>query len=350
MRKRTTLKDIAQKVGLTPMAVSLALNNDKSIPQKTRDRILQAAKKMNYYPNLAAQSLRGKSSNIAVFAVSFSSFFIKEIMEGIENKMSKSNYYLHYYSTKGLEGSSEDFFRRIFYGRTADAIISIELDPDAEVLKEIKSTGFPVVVIEGSNPDYTDVITADNEKGGRLAARRFLETGRKNIAVAGAEFNSRTVFERVEGFKKELASAGVKLKEKDYYKVHSFSLEGGKELYSEFISKRPDIDAIFSAAGDTVAAGMMKEAEENGIIIPRNLAVIGFDDIEMARLLTPALTTVRQPIKHMGEKAAEIIMEKLGTGPAQNPSAASGSGLGKASGIGSVKEVMDVELVMRDSG
>ena len=315
--KRTTLKDVALKVGLTPMAVSLAINNDKSIPIKTKERILQAVKELNYYPNLAARALiKGKTNNIAVVSHSFYSVFDLAIMKAIEDKIGFSPYGVNYFSTKGLADMENEIFRKIFYGRMADGIISFGMVPKPDMLKACRAAGFPIIVVEGPVENtHINVVTVDNLNGGALAAAHFIKKGKKNIVcVTGAPHHSRSLKNRKEGFEKELANAGIKLEEKNIFELPFLNFETGKTVYREKISQLKNVDAVFCAAGDMVAIGIIHEAKKAGVDVPGNLSVIGYDNLEAASFMTPTLTTIKQPLVEIGEKVAELMMKIIKNG------------------------------------
>lgn len=313
MPKRVTIKDVAKKVGVTPTTISMALHKNKSIPPKTVERIMKAIKEMNYYPNYAARSLvGGKTGVIALMADFFSTPFIQTMIDGIEDKVVETSYSLVQYITKGLREMENEIFLRILHGRTADALIVFNMRPDAGLLAEFKKNKFPVVLIEG-NLAGINLVTGDNEKGGYTATEYLINKGRRNIAIiSGKQRYPDVQDDRLAGYKKALIKNGLIFDEKKIIQAERMNFSAGREIFNRAIKGKKDIDAVFCAAGDITAIGVMYEAGKQGVKVPQDLAVVGYDDLESAMYVSPPLTTIRQPGYEMGAKAFEIVLKELG--------------------------------------
>lgn len=335
MGKRTTLKDIAEKAGITPMAVSLALRKDKSIPETTRKRVQGIAKKLHYYPNQAAQTLvGGKTGTIAIVAPYFYPPFIREVIQGIEKNIAKTDYNMNYFSTGGAPESTEEILQKILYGNVADGAIIISISNKFIDARQFKSLKLPVVIIEEKVKELNNV-TADNTKGGFMATEHLICHSKcKNIAVVtGSKKHSGSLNDRVRGYKKALKKYGLTFDKKNVIEAPHLNFQEGKELFNSAIKGRKDIDAIFCAGGDSLAIGIMHEARANGIKIPGDLAIIGYDNRDVSEFVTPALTTIEQPIQDMSQKAVEILLKALSS--KKQP--------------GAEKIIFDAKLIKRDS-
>lgn len=252
--------------------------------------------------------------NIAVIANSFYGDFERKLMRSIENAVGFKPYNINYFSTKGLTENFEEIFRRVYYGKMADGIISFGITPSEALLAEFQNYLFPITVIEGKLENkHIDIITIDDRTGGFFAGDYLCKRGRKKIAVVtGKPYHIHTLTERVEGFKSALESHGLKINRANYVELPLFTFDEGRKVYRDVFSKMAgSFDAIFCACGDMVAVGIIAEARKLGQNVPGDFSVMGFDDVEAASFSFPPLTTIKQPIDEMGRRAAENIMHKI---------------------------------------
>jgi DNA-binding LacI/PurR family transcriptional regulator len=191
------------------------------------------------------------------------------------------------------------------------ALIAICIVPGPAVVKAYANAGAPVVIIDEEAPGCSTVAT-DNFAGGQLAARRLLDSGRRALAMISGRselaggFSAR---ERQRGFSKVLAEAGVPFGPEDLVEVQNYSSADGVNALAKFLDRKPKLDGVFSAAGDKCAAGILSAARDRGIKVPDQLAVVGFDDIPLAAIADPPITTIRQPIEEMVAAAFRLATE-----------------------------------------
>jgi len=315
MKSRTTLKDVAQKVGVTPATVSMVLSNKKNISQKTRKKVLEAVKELNYYPNRTARNLvKGKTETIAVMAEFFYPQFFQQLLNGIEHSISKTNFSITHYSSLRREENNHEIYHKILFGREADALITFDIVPDPEYRKLFKEFNIPLLTMETGVPDVLSV-ECDNLKGGYLAGRHLIEQGKKDLYCAfvpidRAYTNTSVQHLRLEGFKWALKEASIDFTSENILDINHFSLNEGQALYKK-IQKLEKIDGLFSAAGDSVAIGLMHYMKQDGLKIPEDIAIVGYDNLEFSAYCDPPLTTISQPGYLMGQGAAELILEQL---------------------------------------
>ncbi|MCE5300855.1 MAG: LacI family transcriptional regulator [Spirochaetia bacterium] len=304
---RVTIKDIAKKVGVTPATVSMVINNSPKISQRTRELVLAAIKDMNYHPNYIGRSLvKGKTNNIAVVASFFASLFALESVRGIESNLRNTQYNLILYSTRGIEENENDMLRRIFYERRADGLIIISLKMQKELLEEFKKEGIPIVFVE-EIVEGAPTVKFKNIKGAYMATEQFIKTNRKKIGLIIGE-SGQNAEERMKGYREALEDYGYPYDEGLVARVANYTFEDGEKSLKQLVKKNPKMDAVFCAAGDVTAIGVMDEAKDEGIKIPDDLAVIGYDDIYISNLTNPGLTTIRQPIAQMGSQAFDVLI------------------------------------------
>ncbi len=305
---RVTIKDIAKRVGVTPATVSMVINNSPKISQKTKELVASAIKEMNYHPNYIGRSLvKGKTNNIAVVASFFASLFALESVRGIEANLRNTQYNLILYSTRGLEENENEMLRRLFYERRADGIIIISLRMEKELLDEFKKEGIPVVFIE-EVIEGAPTVKFKNIKGAYMATEYFAKNKRKNIGLIVGE-SGLNAEERLKGYKDALNDFGMAFDEKNVVRVKNYNFEEGEKCLKQLLKKSPDTDAIFCAAGDVTAIGVLDAAKAMGVKVPDDIAVIGYDDIYISNLTNPSLTTIRQPIAQMGRQAFDVLMD-----------------------------------------
>lgn len=307
---RVTIKDIAKRVGVTPATVSMVINNSPKISQETKEKVLKAIREMNYHPNYIGRSLvKGETNNIAVVASFFASLFALESVRGIEMNLRKTPYNLILYSTKGMDENEDDLLRRILYERRADGVIIISLKAKKELMEEFKKEKVAAVFIEELVEDFPTV-KFNNIKAAFMATEYLIKNKRKNIGliIGNKGLNAE---ERLRGYKEALSHYNIDFDKDKVVEVIDYSFEDGEKALNILMEKNKKIDAVFCAAGDVTAIGFMDAAKDKDIMIPDDIAIIGFDDIYLANLTNPGLTTIRQPITKMGMQAFDLLLDVI---------------------------------------
>lgn len=315
--KRVTLHDVAEAAGVTHTTVSLVIKGHPRISQETKDKVNKVIEDLNYRPNRTAQRLAGgKNNTIAVIASFFSSYFELEFMRGLQMAMGMTSYNLNQYSTRGEEKIKNDLFNQILDENLAEGIICLNLKPDEETLNDFKSRGIPVVLIE-EEMEGAIVIRTNNYEGAYNATNHLIERGYRHIAIlSGAMVGDETgtsPMERFEGYCAALKEHNINLNQEYIYETEDYEIGDGYRLLEQMLDEHPEIDAVFCAAGDMVAFGMMRYAKRNGIQIPNDIAIIGYDDHFASEIAHPALTTMSQPIYSMGHTALTTLVKAMTT-------------------------------------
>lgn len=319
--KKITIKDIAKKAGVSKATVSMVLNNYERIAEKTREKVLRIVKDMHYYPHESARLLAKKKSDaIAFVSARFAAPFISNILDAIEQRAFTVNKYIHSiipFSTRNEKEIKKELLRRILYSRKADAVIILTLKPDKEIIKEYNSRKLPIILIE-NEMQGTHSIRVDNYKGAYKATEHLIKKSRKNICLISGITNppenmdiNPTAIERKKGFEDAIQTQNINYSNKNIEFIEHYTFDEGKTALDNFLKVNPDIDAIFCAAGDLVAMGVIKRAQELGIKIPDDIAIIGYDDIMASKLLNPPLSSVRQPIEEIGKLAFDIAVDSM---------------------------------------
>lgn len=299
-----TIKDVARLAGVSHTTVSLALRGSASITDETKEKVLKAAKQLNYHPNHLARSLVTKKTNvIGVVANFFSSNFEMEVLKGIEQSIRsmESDYMINLFAT--LE-KNDQVLEDICLGRHADGVILLSISPSPEVIRLYQENNCPMIVIDEQAEGAIE-ITMDNYHGAYLATEHLINAGRRNLAIVLGDSNRDELGlsqkERKQGFLQAIKDHGLKFNQKNTFFIEDYYFEEGQVVFKRMQRYGSDIDGIFCAAGDIVASGIMLEAKNEHLDIPKDISIIGYDDVPSSSLIDPPLTSVRQPLFQIGK-------------------------------------------------
>jgi LacI family transcriptional regulator len=312
---RVSQKALAAHLGLSPSTVSLVLNNAPlaaAIPERTRERIIKAARELDYRPDLYARYLfTGKSDTVAVMVPEIGEGFSASILAGIDEELGRRNYVYFLANHHGDSELIREFPRR-FPQRAVEGVIAINT-PIAEAMR------CPVVSV-GSQPAVGEMarIVLDNRLGARLAVRHLAELGHKRIAVIRGHRWRPAAAERWEGVQAEAQEQGLELRNElivemvsDEKHYRPATPAEGYDAAKELLSRRAEFTALV-AFNDISAMGAIRALHEAGWRVPDDVSVIGFDDLPAAAYAIPRLTTLRQPLHQMGALAASELVRWIG--------------------------------------
>jgi LacI family transcriptional regulator len=309
--RRVNIQEVAKEAGVSPSTVSRALNGFPGISEKTRERIVEIARKLNYRPNYRGQILTTQSTkNIGLLITDIANPFFPELVMGAEEYASKSGYTVLLGNTSESEEKETNYLDFFSRGPVDGIIISASRVSNEHIIM-LAEDGLPIVVINRTleHPKVSYVST-DMEKGGYLATMHLLRLGHSKIAFINGPKHSEVSQRRLEGYKKALKEAGV-----DYNSdLISFNVPVSESGYKEAIKllctgEAPT--AIFTY-NDVMAFGVIRAAKELGIKIPEELSVVGFDDIFFSSFTDPPLTTIRQLKEELGRMAVELLFKLMG--------------------------------------
>lgn len=311
---RPTLKDVAQRAGVTTATVSYTLSGKRPISEQTKRRVMEAIAELDYVPNLDARSLSMRDSKLIGVVVPqtepgdrlmFQNAFYSEILGSIE-------YYarLEGYHTLISATDANESYLTLAKKRNLDGIIVIGMYPD-EFYQQMKKTQIPIVLIDSyCNDHYYHNIRIDDAYGSYLATRHMLENGHQHIAFFVGQLKENGVMKkRLLGYQQALQELGVPFRE-EYVFEGQIDYSSGIALANKLIASGLPATGVVAAA-DILAIGAIKGFFEAGKRIPEDYSVIGFDDVEVSQYLTPGLTTVRQQISLKGQKAVELLLKHI---------------------------------------
>ena len=299
-----TIKDVARLAGVSHTTVSLALRGSASITDETKKKVMKAAKQLNYHPNHLAKALvNGKTNVIGVVANFFSSNFEMEVLKGIEQSIRsmENDYMINLFAT--LE-KNDQVLEDICLGRRADGVILLSISPSPEIIKLYNDNNCPMIVID-ERAEGAIEITMDNYHGAYMATEHLINVGRRNLALVIGDSNREELGlsqnERKQGFLQAIKDHGLSFNPKNTFFIEDYYFEEGQVVYKRMQRYGSNIDGVFCAAGDIVASGIMLEAKMEHVNIPRDLSIIGYDDVPSSSLIDPPLTSIRQPLFQIGK-------------------------------------------------
>jgi LacI family transcriptional regulator len=333
-KSMVTIYDIAKKTGYSVTTVSKALNNYTDISQKAKDKIMAAVQESGYLPNSHAQSLSTKKSwTIGVvfseiLEVGMKHPFFNEVIESFRKYAEKEGYDLIFVS-RNLRSKNTSYLEHFQY-RGVDGVVVICSDYEDEQVRQLMDSDLPLVVIDMNN-ENTSVVYSDNCEGAKLAVEYLYSLGHRKIATIAGHQQTFAGMERLRGFQQAMNDFGLPVN--DEFIIHGgfFSVEEGYKAMQQLLNASVMPTAVF-AAGDHMAVGAIQAIRDRGLHVPEDISIIGFDDIDLAKYMTPALTTVRQDKELIGEKSAEKLIEQINQKE-------------KKSGV----NVIPVELVVRET-
>ena len=312
-----TIYDIAQEADVSIATVSRAFNGHPRVSESTRERVFAVARELGYEPHASAQSLARKNTQLisAVVPIMTSAFFM-EVLRGIQDRLDESHYDLVVYASRTLESVGGQLARAVQRGR-ADGLILVSTPVDAGRVRQIRGAGQPAVLVDAHHPEIASV-SVDNRLGGVVATRHLLERGHTRIGLILPAEASVPSLRRKAGYEDALAEAGLEADpalvvhaqwDGDHHGYTRYAgYRGMQELLARFEGSPDGPTAVFAAA-DVLAYGALRAAREAGLRAPRDLDVVGFDDIEPSAYV--GLTTVRQPMYEMGKLATEMLVRRL---------------------------------------
>ena len=310
------IKDIASLAGVSKATVSRVLNNRPDVDPATRERIRRIIDEQNFIPSLAAAGLAsGRRQLIGMLIPSFSWPLIPELMRGVADVLEDTSYELVLYSIKNadIERDHSEVINRVLATQLTAGLLAVFPGTASPELTRLYNQGFPVVIVDDQRVQTTPWISVDNLTGAYAAVQHLIKLGHQRIAHIAGPAAYRASHERFEGYRRALLEAGITpdpalTLEGDFMPPSGRACAG--KLFALPPEERPT--AIF-AATDQMAYGVISAAEEYGLSIPRDIALVGFDDDSPSMHVYPPLTTVRQPYYEMGEQGLKLLLSLLDT-------------------------------------
>lgn len=308
----TTIYDIAKKLDLSASTVSRGLSDHKGIRDDTKKRILKAAREMGYQHNTFASNLRKKKSNtIGVVIPRLNSYFMSTVIAGIEKIVTQNEYNLIMSQSEESVIKEMANIETMYISRVEGLLVSLAYE--TENIKHFDyflNRGIPVIFFDRvfDHPECISIVI-DNFQAGYDATSHLLEQGCKRIMHMGGSLKRNVYLDRFMGYKKALGNKKLKFRD-DLVYISMLNEASGVEVARKILKMKKLPDGIF-AANDTSAVSLMCELKNEGIKIPEQIAVVGFNNNPISRIIDPNLSTIDYPGENMGEIAATTLINKL---------------------------------------
>ena len=312
---RTTITDVAHHAGVSIKTVSRVLNEEPNVTQKTRERVKASAKELRYQPNLSARSLAGSKSYLLALVYDNPSVeYIAQLQLGASAACRERGYHLvvEPVSTQGgdLTADMELLLERL---PVDGVILTSPICDSRRVLSVLDAAGTPMVKVSPRMHYAKDVpganapsLRLDDVAAAHDMTSYLLSLGHRDIGFIRGASNHGSAPLREQGYRAALTDFGI-TPNPDYMVDGDYTFQAGRSGAQALMSRKNRPTAIF-ASSDDIAAGVLSKALEKGLRVPEDISVCGFDDTALASMLSPALTTVRQPIQDMGRQAARLLM------------------------------------------
>lgn len=312
-----SIKDIAKEAGVSHTTVSRALHGSSLISEETTRRIQDAALKLGYLPSAAARSLKtNRSQALGVIVSNIDDPYFSEILQGIEEIAQPSNYSL-FIAASQRDRDRETSIVQVFRQHRVDGVIICSTDFSDKQSQNFSRYGIPIVVVNNQAvEDYRYSIYHDDVDGSRQLTRHLIQLGHRKMAYLGNSISGRTTQDRLAGFRQEMDLAGLSIPDDYIYETAGSEPEKGLRAADYFLNltDRPTAIVCFN---DMLAIGMLKSLQERGVRVPDDLSITGFDNIVFSNYTNPPLTTLDQPKRFIGQKAAELILSLVDSGSRQ---------------------------------
>jgi len=311
------IKELAKTLGISTASVSRALSNPDRVSAKMREKVQSAAKKAGYRANKMGASLRtSKTKNIIVIIPDISDTFNSGVIRSLERTAAEQGYSVLFGDTQGIR-ELEITYGDMVRSRQADGIICFShclpfTDDD------LRSDSFKLPPLVNScehiDPEQAGghvvpLVTIDNRQAGQELTQHLIDLGHKDIAVITGSIETPSTQHRLEGYQRALANAKIPFREELVYEG-TYTLEAGSIKTKEILLTKQRPSAILCMCDET-ALGCLSVLKEHDFNVPKDMSVVGFDDIKFAQYFSPALTTIAQPVAEIGKRCVEELLKLI---------------------------------------
>ncbi|WP_312240427.1 HTH-type transcriptional repressor PurR [Pantoea sp.] len=307
-----TIKDVAKRAGVSTTTVSHVINKTRFVAEETRNAVWAAIKELHYSPSAVARSLKvNHTKTLGLLATSSEAPYFAEIIEAVENRCFERGYTLILGNAHNDINKQRAYLSMMAQKRVDGLLVMCSEYPDDLLQMLEENRNIPMVVMDWgeSRGDFTDTVLDNAFQGGYLAGRYLIERGHRDIGAIPGQMERNTGGGRHAGFVKALNEAGIQLRA-EWTVQGDFEPESGYQAMLQILNQKQRPTAVF-CGGDIMAMGAICAADEQGLRVPQDISVIGYDNVRNARYFSPALTTVHQPKAELGEKALEMLLDRI---------------------------------------
>jgi len=313
-----TLEEVAKLAGVSRSTVSRVVNQHPNVRPEVRERVWEVIRKTGYQPHAAARSLATRRTRVIGLIIPqavttlFTDPYFPILIRGVADACNAHNYHLmlSLFSRRRVQESrarQDLLYQQVLRGRYLDGVVVSSAPLDDPIFPRLLEDGVPFIIVGRYPHERANYVDVDNVAGARMAVEHLLRLGHERVATITGPLNMCSGQDRLEGYRQALAARGIPVDE-DLIAEGDFTEQGGQAAMRRLLPHRPT--AVF-AASDMMAVGAIKVLREAGLRVPEDVAVVGFDDIPLASMVEPPLTTVRQPIEQLGSMAVELLVSLM---------------------------------------
>ncbi|KAB2732369.1 LacI family DNA-binding transcriptional regulator [Brucella intermedia] len=312
--KRATIHDVARLAGVSIKTVSRVYNDEPNVREAIREKVRQAGSELRYRPNAAARNLVERRSHlIGLFFENPSASYVTELQMGALERLRDTRYRLLIFPVENRDDIRGALIETAHASGLDGIIVTPPMSDDPEILAELTASAMPFARVAGDvNVHPTDSVTIDDGAAAFDLMEYLLKLGHRRIAIVIGDPTHRSAELRLAGYRRALEQAGIE-RNPDYEVQGGFSFASGLAAGKKLLSLDEPPTAVF-ASNDDMAAAVMQVAYDHNVGIPDQLTVVGFDDSAIASMVSPQITTVRQPIFEMTRDAADMLLKQIETG------------------------------------
>jgi LacI family transcriptional regulator len=313
--RRATITDVARASGTSIKTVSRVFNDEPFVRAETKAKVLEAARHLDYHPNIAARSLvRGRSSLIGLFYENPSPNYVVDLQTGALDRLHVERFQLLLFPCERTAEVSGRLLKVARASGLEGLILAPPIGDDARTLRELSDARIPFVRIAPTTaPEASPSVSIDDVAAAREMTRRLVELGHRAIGFVQGDPTHPSSAERLQGYREALSAAGI-AENPAWLDQGTYSFDSGVEAGRRLFARTPLPTAVF-AANDDMAAGLLVAANERGLAVPGQISVAGFDDSLISRVVWPQLTTVRQPTYDMARTATATLLAMIDRQP-----------------------------------
>lgn len=307
-----TIKDIAEKAGVSITTVSRVLNNKtKGVGEKTRKKVLEIVEELNYIPNAVAKGLVTKKTNILGLIIpDITNPYFPEIAKGVEDTANEYGYNIILCDSNNVTEKEKNYIRILREHYVSGIIYNSFYKVGEDTIKSLVNTRMPFVLVETNTTRYNSpCIYTDGEVGMSKLISYLIDMGHRKIAYISGPLESYSAEQRLAGYKSALINNGIEIDESliEYGDTRRAS---GYDITDKLMSKELDFTALV-CFNDLMAVGALQRLQDLGVRVPDDISLAGFDNIYVTKITNPKITTVAQPAYDMGCEAARVLIEKI---------------------------------------
>jgi DNA-binding LacI/PurR family transcriptional regulator len=309
---KATIYDVAKEAGVSIATVSKVINDKGKISVETREAVLAIMDRLDYQPSVIASALTGKKTfPLGQLVPDISNPFFAEIARAIEDQGQHYGYSVVMCSTDNKDEKVERYINLLLQKSVDGIIIATGIDKK-DILEQLLSKRVPVVLLAREMPLVAvNTVVVDDYVGGSLAANHLLELGHKRLAILSESAKVISSRERVSGFRQTMEGEQIPFRE-DWLNFCDYKVEDGKQKALQLLlAETEDRPTAIFACNDMLAVGALQAAKEAGVKVPDELSIVSFDNTILAKVTDPPLTTIAQPMEHMGKLVVDLIVEEL---------------------------------------